>query len=155
MKSGATRLASFAVAAALAALSAGPLAAHGGEAAHGGHAGTPAKSAGAVIPRFAQPLPNVPGKSMIAVEVTLAPGEHAAPHRHAASAFIMAYVLSGNIRNQVAGEPARDYGPGDTWKEDPGAHHVMAVNLSKTKEAKLLAVFVVDSTETELTTIDK
>ena len=117
------------------------------------HAGAHA-SAGAVALKFSRALPNVPGKSMIAVEVTLAPGEVSAPHRHAKSAFIMAYVLSGQILNQVEGEPAKVYKAGETWFENPGAHHIQAVNMSKTMPAKLLAVFVVDQNEKDLTTID-
>ena len=112
------------------------------------------KSAGSVIPRFSQALPNVPGKVMIAVEVTLAPGQMSDPHRHAKSAFIMAYVLAGMIRNQIEGEPAKVYRAGDTWYEAPGAHHIKATNMSKTKPARLLAVFVVDAADKELTTID-
>lgn len=111
--------------------------------------------AGSVVPRFLHELPNIPGKSMIAVEVQLAPGQSAASHRHAKSAFIMAYVLSGAIKNQIAGEPAKIYHAGETWFEAPGAHHVMALNMSKTKPARLLAVFVVDSAEKNLTTIDQ
>ena len=75
---------------------------------------------------------------MTAVEVTFAPGEVSAPHRHAKSAFILAYVLEGTIRNQIEGEPAKIYHAGESWYEDPGAHHVMAVNMSKTKPAKIL-----------------
>ncbi len=123
-------------------LTSAPVAAHSGG------------SAGSVVPRFSRALPNVPGKVMIAVEVTLAPGQVSDPHRHAKSAFIMAYVLSGVIRNQIAGEPAKIYRAGETWYEDPGAHHIQAVNMSKTKPAKLLAVFVVDETDKELTTVD-
>ena len=111
-------------------------------------------SAGSVVPKFGQALPNVPGKSMIAVEVTLSPGQVSVPHRHAKSAFIMAYVLSGTILNQIAGEPEKIYRAGETWMEAPGAHHIKAVNMSKTKPAKLLAVFVVDSDEKDLTTVD-
>ncbi len=128
--------------AAAACLSTGPAIAHG------------TSSAGSVIPRFSHALPNVPGKVMIAVEVTLAPGQASDPHRHAKSAFIMAYVLSGVIRNQIEGEPAKTYHAGESWYEDPGAHHIQAVNLSKTKPAKLLAVFVVDAGEKDLTTVD-
>ncbi len=109
---------------------------------------------GSVLPRFNQPLPNVPGKSMIAVEVTLAPGQASVAHRHAKSAFIMAYVLKGTIRNQIEGEAAKDYHVGDTWYEAPGAHHVQAINLSKKYPAKLLAIFVVDSDEKNLTVND-
>jgi quercetin dioxygenase-like cupin family protein len=110
--------------------------------------------AGQVIPKFSQALSNVPGKSMIAVEVTFAPGQVSPPHRHAKSAFIFAYVLSGTIRSQIAGQPAKVYHAGESWFEDPGAHHIQAVNMSKTKPAKLLAVFVVDTDDKELTTID-
>jgi quercetin dioxygenase-like cupin family protein len=110
--------------------------------------------ASGVTPKFAEALPNVEGKSMIAVEVKLAPGEITKPHRHAKSAFIYAYVLEGTIRSQLEGEPAKTYRTGESWYESPGAHHVLAQNLSKTKSAKLLAIFVVDSSDKELTAFD-
>jgi len=118
-----------------------------------GHSATP-NSAGLVVPRFSRELPNVPGKSMIAVEVTFAPGQVSPPHRHAKSACIFAYVLSGAIRSQVEGQPAKVYHAGEFWFEDPGAHHIQAANMSKTKPAKLLAVFVVDASDKELTSVD-
>ncbi|MGU9758317.1 hypothetical protein ACV1BL_12280 [Serratia marcescens] len=46
------------------------------------------------------------------------------------------------------------YRAGESWYEDPGAHHVVSRNASKTKPAKLLAVFVVDTKDTQLTTPD-
>lgn len=107
-----------------------------------------------VKPNFARELPNVPGKSLIAVEVSFPPGTVSAPHHHAGSAFIYAYVVSGSIRSQVEGEPARTYQAGESWYEAPGAHHILAQNMSKTKPAKLLAVFIVDSTDKVLTTPD-
>jgi quercetin dioxygenase-like cupin family protein len=91
----------------------------------------------------------------VAVEVSFAPGEVSKPHHHARSAFIYAYVLSGTIRSQVEGEPARDYHAGESWYEAPGAHHVQARNMSASQPAKLLAVFVVDSDDKTLTTPDK
>ena len=103
---------------------------------------------------FEHALPNVPGKSMVALLVEYAPGAKSGSHRHAPSSFIMAYVLEGQIRSQVAGEPARVYKRGETWYEYPGAHHVVSENASKTRPAKLLAVFVVSPGE-ELTTFDK
>ena len=66
----------------------------------------------------------------------------------------MAYVLSGQIRSQVDGEPARVYKPGETWYEAPGAHHVISENASSTEPATLLAVFVVQPGEA-LTTFDR
>jgi DNA-binding winged helix-turn-helix (wHTH) protein/mannose-6-phosphate isomerase-like protein (cupin superfamily) len=74
----------------------------------------------------------------------LPPGASSAPHRHAPSAFIYAYVLSGEIRSQVDDEPARVYRAGETWFEGPGAHHRVSANASDTEPARLLAVLVVD-----------
>ena len=57
---------------------------------------------------FSQKLPNVPGKTLTVVQVDYRPGGFSAPHRHPASGFVFAYVLSGTIRSQVEGEPRRD-----------------------------------------------
>jgi quercetin dioxygenase-like cupin family protein len=105
-------------------------------------------------PAFAHDLTNVPGKAMIAVEVIYAPGQASPPHHHAKSAFIMAYVISGAIVSQVEGQPERTYRPGETWYENPGDHHVVSRNASATEPAKMLAVFVVDSSDKTLTTAD-
>ncbi len=83
-----------------------------------------------IKPNFSHALPNIPGKSLTAVEVTYAPGGASMPHRHAQSAFIYAYVVSGRIVSQVAGEPERTYSAGETWYEMPGAHHVVSRNAS-------------------------
>jgi quercetin dioxygenase-like cupin family protein len=107
-----------------------------------------------VTPKFEHAIANIPGKSLIAVEVSFPPGSVSAPHHHANSAVIYAYVLSGTIRSQVEGEPARTYHAGESWYEAPGAHHVLAQNMSATKPAKLLAVFVVDSNDKPLATPD-
>jgi quercetin dioxygenase-like cupin family protein len=107
-----------------------------------------------VRPVFNQPA-NVPGKSLEAVTVNYPPGAKSGPHRHAKSAFIMAYVISGAIRSQVEGEPARVYGAGETWSEAPGAHHTISENASATEPAELLAVFLVDTGDGPLTTDDK
>nr|WP_232326875.1 cupin domain-containing protein [Mycobacterium sherrisii] len=102
---------------------------------------------------FSQPS-NVPGKSMRAVTVHYPPGAKSAAHHHAKSAFIMAYVLSGAIRSQVEGEPARVYQAGETWSESPGAHHTVSENASSIDPADLLAVFLVDTGDGPLTTDD-
>ena len=73
---------------------------------------------------FARPT-NVPGTSLETVTVSYPPGGKSAAHHHAKSAFIMAYVISGAIRSQVEGEPARIYHAGETWSEAPGAHHTV------------------------------
>ena len=53
-----------------------------------------------VTPHFEQAIPNIPGKSLVALVVDYAPGGASASHTHAKSAFIFAYVLSGEIESQ-------------------------------------------------------
>ena len=100
------------------------------------------------------PIPNLPGKRLVSRVVDYPPGGGSAPHRHARSAFIYAYVLSGEIRSQVDDEPARVYRPGETWFESPGAHHPVSVNASDTEPARLLAVVIVDAADEQLTIPD-
>lgn len=97
-------------------------------------------------------LPNVPGKSIKGVLVEYGPGGYSPAHTHPKSAFIYATVLEGAIRSQVNDGPVTTYKAGQSFSEMPGDRHAVSANASKTKPAKLLAVFVVDSNETELTT---
>ena len=71
------------------------------------------------------------------------------------SAFITAYVISGAVRSQVDDGPVKIFKAGEHFTEKPGAHHVVSENASDTEPAKILAIFVVDSSETALTTMDK
>jgi len=97
-------------------------------------------------------IPNVPGKSLRAVLVEYAPGGSSDAHTHAKSAFITATVLEGSITSQVNDGPVTTYKAGQSFTELPGDRHAVSSNGSKTEPAKLLAVFVVDTSETELTT---
>ena len=97
-------------------------------------------------------LPNVPGKSMKGVLVEYGPGGYSLCHVHPESAFIYATVLEGAIRSQVNDGPVTTYKAGRSFFEVPGDRHGVSANASKIKPAKLLAVFVVDTNETELTT---
>ena len=122
-------------------------------------------------------LPNVPGKSIKGVLVEYGPGGYSPGHTHAKSAFIYATVLEGAIRSQVNDGPVTTYNAGQSFSELPGDRHGVSANASETKPAKgiskieaenrdrhgvsanasetkpakLLAVFVVDTNETELT----
>ena len=96
-------------------------------------------------------LPNVPGKSLKAVLVEYGPGGYSPAHTHAKSAFIYATVLEGAIRSQVNDGPVKVYKAGQSFSELPGDRHGVSANASRTKPAKLLAVFVVDTDETKLT----
>jgi quercetin dioxygenase-like cupin family protein len=96
-------------------------------------------------------LPNVPGKSIKGVLVEYGPGGYSAPHTRAKSAFIYATVLEGAILSQVNDGPVTTYKAGQSFSELPGDRHTLGANASKTKPAKLLAMFVVDTNETKLT----
>ncbi|WP_413992716.1 cupin domain-containing protein [Labrys okinawensis] len=96
-------------------------------------------------------LPNVPGKSIKGVLVEYGPGGYSEGHTHPSSAFIYATVLEGSIRSQVNDGPVKVYKAGESFSEMPGDRHGVSENGSETKSAKLLAVFVVDTTEKQLT----
>ena len=100
---------------------------------------------------FAEDIPNIPGKSLLAVEVDYAPGAASPSHTHAKSAFIYAYVISGAIESKVNDGDTRIYRAGESWSEPPGAIHSISRNASKAERAKLLAVFVLDTNDDPLT----
>ena len=113
----------------------------------------PAKSKVTVV--FDHVLPNVPGKSMKGVLVEYPPGGASSAHTHPGSAFIYATVLEGAVRSQVNDGPETVYRAGENFAEMPGDHHGVSANASDTEPAKLLAVFVVDTSETTLVFDDK
>ena len=108
-----------------------------------------------VTPAHAQAITNVPGKRLESRVVEYPPGAQSIPHHHAASAFIYAYVLEGEIRSQVDDEPARVYRPGEGWFEKPGGYHRVSENASDTQRARLLAVFILDAGDEQLTIPDR
>jgi len=115
-----------------------------------------AQSRGEVItPNCERAIPNIPGKSLVAVVVDYAPGGVSHPHTRAKSAFIYAYVVSGAVESQVNDGPKRVYHAGQSFYELPGAHHAVSRYASATEPVKLLAVFVVDTDDKALTTSDK
>jgi quercetin dioxygenase-like cupin family protein len=92
-------------------------------------------------PLVETPLPNVEGKTFTSAIVAFPPGARAAPHRHG-DAFVYAYVLDGSVASKLDGAPRRTYHQGTNWVEQPGAHHVLTENTSRTEPAKLLVVFI-------------
>jgi quercetin dioxygenase-like cupin family protein len=113
---------------------------------------TPKEKSAKVTLVYQHELPNVPGKSIKGVLVEYGPGGYSPGHTHPKSAFIYATVLEGAIRSQVNDGPVTVYKAGQSFSELPGDRHGVSANASKTKPARLLAVFVVDTNETELTT---
>ncbi len=96
--------------------------------------------------------PNVPGKSIKGVLVEYGPGGYSLGHTHAKSPFIYATVLEGATRSQVNDGPVTTYKAGQSFSELPGDRHGVSADASETEPAKLLAVFVVNTNETDPTT---
>src|SRR6516162_9713632 len=94
-------------------------------------------------------LPNAPGKSIKGVLVEYGPGGSSPGHTHPKSAFIYATVLEGAIRSGVNSGPVKTYKAGENFTELPGGRHDVSANASTTKPAKLLAVFVLDTSEAD------
>ncbi|NTD87612.1 cupin domain-containing protein [Agrobacterium tumefaciens] len=125
-----------------------------------GHLGQTQKSetvlihaaAGGIGSAAVQPLPDVPGKSVKGVLVEYGPGGYSSAHTHAKSALIYATVLEGAILSAVNGGETKTFIAGQNFTELPGDRHDVSANASKTEPAKLLAVFVVDTDDTALTT---
>lgn len=89
---------------------------------------------------LSSPLTQAPGHQLRAITVTYAPGQSSSPHKHGGDVF--AYVLSGHVRSQLGGGQLHIYGPGESWFEPAGAHHVVSGNASATEPASMLVVFV-------------
>jgi quercetin dioxygenase-like cupin family protein len=113
------------------ALLATTLAPCGAQAAHAQEA-----TAETVQPVMRQAVPEAVGKYVLLATVLYPPGQESAAHMHPGSIF--AYVLEGHVVSQLEGALAKTYGPGVSWYEAPGAHHLVSRNASNTEPAKLL-----------------
>jgi quercetin dioxygenase-like cupin family protein len=94
-----------------------------------------------VRPVMRQAIPEAAGKNVLIATVTYQPGQASDPHMHPGSIF--AYVLEGHVVSQLEGGPPKTFGPGDSWYEAPGAHHIVSRNASTTRPAKLLVFAIV------------
>jgi quercetin dioxygenase-like cupin family protein len=93
---------------------------------------------------FEHDLPDLTLKnwSATAVEVSYAPGESSAAHRH--PGITIAYVLEGEIRSKVGDEPEKTYAAGQMFLETPGELHAVSRNASASKPARLLAILLAE-----------
>lgn len=83
-----------------------------------------------------EPLAPMPNPIVNVITLELAPGASSSPHEHTGPVF--AYILEGEIENQIEPGTPKRYGPGDCFYEPPMHEHKMMKNLSQTKPAKLL-----------------
>lgn len=95
-----------------------------------------------------EPLAPMANPIVEVITLEVAPGSTSAPHEHTGPVF--AYILEGEIENQVVPEAPKRYGPGDYFYEPQMHEHKMMRNLSKTKPAKLL-IFQVEQKDKPFT----
>src|SRR5215216_1430660 len=95
-------------------------------------------------PIFEHDLPDLMLKNwqVTAVEVSYAPGQSSASHRH--PGITIAYVLEGEIRSKVGDAPERVYKTGEMFFERPGEIHAVSGNASTTQPARLLALLLAE-----------
>jgi quercetin dioxygenase-like cupin family protein len=60
-------------------------------------------------------IPNCPGMTMIALQVSFSPNGFIPPHRHA-GAFLVAHVISGYLFNKMNDDQMAIHRPGESFK---------------------------------------
>ncbi|HLI85636.1 MAG TPA: cupin domain-containing protein [Bryobacteraceae bacterium] len=83
-----------------------------------------------------EPLTILANREARMTRLTVAPGGGSGPHKHPGPVF--AYILKGEIENQVDPDQPKMYRAGDVFYEPPLHVHRMLRNLSKTEPAELL-----------------
>src|SRR5262245_18756984 len=87
------------------------------------------------------------------VEVTLAPGEVEAAHRHPGTAF--GYVLEGEYEWAIDDNKPRILKAGDTFYEPTGCLHGIGRNPSKKNKARFIAVVLHPEDAREIVIVEK
>jgi quercetin dioxygenase-like cupin family protein len=94
-----------------------------------------------VIERYPLAAP-FDGMEATLVEVTFAPGSESTPHRH--PGFVLGYVLEGEFRFSIRGEPEKVLRAGSTFYEPPDAAHMVSASALPDKPARILAFMVAE-----------
>ena len=106
---------------------------------------TSAPRAGGPTELFRTALPDMPGKQLVVVALTIQPKsatQLASPgHRHPGSVYV--YVTEGTARFGVEGQPVKEVKTGESFFEPPGALHTVMESASSTEGAKAIAVMIV------------
>jgi acetyl esterase len=92
---------------------------------------------------FSSLLPDIPGKHLVVVSLTLQPKSTRAmvAHRHPGSVYV--YVTKGTARLGIEGQPVQEVHEGQSFFEPAGALHTVAESASATEAATAIAVLIV------------
>ena len=88
--------------------------------------------------QHALPATSLNNWMVTALEVDYPPGGASEPHRH--PGFVLGYVLEGQVRFQLEGQPETTYRAGEMFYEPPGSVHLVSANASAEHRARLLAM---------------
>jgi quercetin dioxygenase-like cupin family protein len=89
---------------------------------------------------MAKPVPELPGREAVMLEVSYPPGEQDRAHRHDAHALV--YVLEGTIQMQLKDKPLVTVKAGETFYEGPDDVHLVGRNASSTEPARFVVVLL-------------
>ncbi len=92
------------------------------------------------------------GMDAAIIEVTVPPGAASRPHRH--SGFVLGYVIEGEFRFGINGEPPRILRAGEAFYEPPGATHTTSESARSDQPVRLLAI-VIGPQGAEVTTYER
>ena len=98
--------------------------------------GDTGKASPAVKTLLEKPLTEITNQVATMLTLAVAPGGVSEAHKHPGPVF--AYILKGEIENQVDPDPPKTYHAGDLLYEPPMHVHRLLRNLSKTEPAELL-----------------
>jgi quercetin dioxygenase-like cupin family protein len=93
---------------------------------------------------FQHDLPDLmmSGWQVSVAEVTTPPGVVDPRHQH--PGFVLGYVLEGDLRFQVAGQPETVIHTGEMFYEPPGSVHAVSASASPTKPVRFLALILAE-----------
>lgn len=101
-----------------------------------GQSQAPNTSSAAVQTLMQEPLEAMPNPEVRVITLTVVPGDVSPPHEHTGPVF--AYILQGEIENQVDPNPPQRYKAGEFFYEPPMHVHRSMRSVSATEAAKLL-----------------
>jgi quercetin dioxygenase-like cupin family protein len=99
-----------------------------------------ARAASSVKAIYQRELPPVSldGWQVTILELTYPPGTTSPKHVH--PGFVLGYILEGEYRFQLEGEPEKVLSAGDVFYEAPGSIHLPSGNASTIKPVRILAL---------------
>lgn len=112
---------------------------------------------GDIVPAYSETPSNLPGKTVVGLKVTYPPNGATPPHTHGGAAVFATMIRGKSCMQMVCpgedpngqGSRRKIFGPGESWHEPPGCHHVLSSNASEEEECEFIATLIVDTERIE------